>query len=362
MRACHDSAPTDQTYGAVFHTFYGETGGVVAWPALAIGTEQDLDQITEGSTFSAADLRWSPADWTMQIDPTEADDAWAARVEAFACTKDDVHWEEVYSRFLRTFAAAAKTVRRRLVESGAVEKGFVAVAMDEEWALVPLSLTAAQVRTHFPELDEEQQELARLDRLGPADRAAALADVLDAPVPGAVSTQTAAARLVTLGDDAVAVAVERLPRSRDRWRWAKVLADVGLPDPDALDALTLVLGNRRLPETDRAWSAAALARLGGLDRVRAVEDVLPRPVLRRALAAPYTSFRDHAVTHAPLDYGPLEAALADDAALAHEMLAELEPGSGFCTLRPEEVATARAALDSPFEVVRRHATEVLADL
>lgn len=361
VREHHAAHPSQHIYGAAFHVFYGETGSVVAWPSLAIATEEDLAAIAAGSQFSPDELRWSPADWSTQLDPSVADDEWAAQIETFACSRDDEHWEKAYERFQRAFARAAKKARGILSAEGVVEKIFIAVAMDEGWQLTPLSLTVAQLRRHFPELDEEAQELERLGQLATAERAVALADVLDSLQPGAVSAEDAMRLLTGLGPDAVAVAVERMPHSPDRWRWAKLLADVGIADPTAIEALTAVVRGRSLSEPDRAWAAAALARLGRLDLVLAERDAVPRAVLVRGLIAPYTSFRDHAAVHLPLDYAPLEEALADDPALAAETLRELAPGSGYCTLKAAEIATARAALDSPFEVVRRHASIVLQD-
>jgi hypothetical protein len=361
VRAHHDEHPDHRIYAAAFHNFYAETGGVIAWPSLAIATEEDLRMLAAGSSFTEDDLRWSPADWTTQLDPSESDDAWAAEVERAAGRRDDAYWNAQYDRFLRAFASAAKKARPLLVAEKVVEKDFIAVAMDEAWDLVPLSLTPAQVRRHFPELDEEAQELARLDALPASQRAEELADILDSPTPGAVSAEAAMRILTGLGTDAVGVAVTRIARSRDRWRYAKLLADLGVPSPEAIDALADVLRGKRLSEPDRAWAGAALARLGRLDLVLADRDRIPRAVLRRALAAPFTSFRDHVAIRRPLDYAPLESALSDDPALADEMLDELSPGSGYCTLEPDEVDTARDALTSSFEVVRRHAAFVLED-
>ena len=337
VRAHAVAHPGDHIYGAAFHVFYGETGGVVAWPALAIATEEDLATIAADSRFTPADLRWSPADWSVQLDPSEGDDAWAARIEASATGRDDAHWEKVNERFLRAFAKAAKRARGVLVAERSVEKSFIAVAMDEAWELIPLSLTPAQVRAHFPELDEEAQELARITALPPREQATALADIIDAFVPGAVSTEDAMRQLVRLGADATTVALERMPRSRDRWRWAKLLADVGIAEPRVIDALAVVMKSKKLSEPDRAWAAAALARLGSLEIVLSERERLPRAVLLRGLAAPYTSFRDHSAVHLRLDYQPLAQALADDPTLEVEMLEALAPGSGYCTLRSDEV-------------------------
>ncbi len=362
IHAHRRARPSDRIYGAAFHVFSGETGGAIAWPSLAIATEEDLASVVEGTRFSADDLRWSPADWSLQLDPTSEDEGWAAMVEAYAAAGDDERWEKTYDRYLRTFAKAAKKARARLVAEGSVERRFIAVAMDEAWEMVPLSLSVAQLRTHFPELDEEARELSRLDGLPPDERARALADILETPARGAVSTEVAARVLTGLGEHVVDVAIERMPRSRDGWRWAKLLADVGIADPAVIGALAGMLGGRRRSEPDLAWAAAALSRLGRLDIVLAERSRLPRAVLRRALAAPLTSFRDQAVVHLPLDYAPLASALAEEESLAAEMLEELSPGSGYCRIDPGEADTARAALDSPFEVIRRHAAIVLADL
>ncbi|MCM3658854.1 DUF4303 domain-containing protein [Agromyces mediolanus] len=351
----------ERVYGVAAHVFYGETGAVVAWPALAVGSEESLAATAAASRFTPDELRWSPADWAFQLDPSEADDAWAARVEAAARAGDEAHWEAVYERFLRAFASAAKQAKKRLRGEGAVARGFIAVAMDEEWELVPLSLTNAELGRHFPELGEEAQELARLEALPVPERAAALGELIDAYTPGIVSTEQAERLLLGLGEASVDVALERMPRSQRRWQWAKLLADLGIPRDGAIEALATVLRAKKLPEPDRAWAAAALARLGRLDLVLAEAERVPRTVLLRGLAAPYTSFRDRAVRHLPLDYAPLEAALTAHPELAEAMLDELRPGSGFCTIDPGEASTARAALDSPFEVVRRHARLVLDD-
>lgn len=359
VRAHRLERPAESIYAAVFHNFHAEAGGLICWPQLAIASEEDLRALSDESGLAPDSLRWSPADWSAQLDPSEADDAMAAAVENWAVGRGAERWENAYQRFLRAFPRAAKAARRILVAEGVVGRDFVALAMDEAWELVPLSLTAAQVRTHFPELDEEARELARLAALPAPARAAELGDILDDPVPGPVSREDAARLLAELGRVAVVLASERLPRVRDAWRWAKLLADLGIPDPAAVEALLAVVLGRRLPETSRAWAAAALSRLGRLDLVLADREQIPRSVLLRALAAPYTSFRDQGVVHLPLDYAPLEGVLAGDPELAAEMLEELRPGSGYCALTPDEVETARAALGSSVEVVRQHAASVL---
>lgn len=152
VRTYRQRQPEQNVYSAAFHAFYGETGGVIYWPALSLGTEAGLVEASAGSSFSPDDLRWSPADWPVKVDPSADDEAWAARVQQAAVGDGDEEWEAVYDRFLRTFALAAKDVRRMLISRDIVDEAFLALAMDEEGQLIPLSLTAEQLRTHFPEL------------------------------------------------------------------------------------------------------------------------------------------------------------------------------------------------------------------
>src|SRR5690606_1834094 len=80
----------------------------------------------------------------------------------------------------------------------------------------------------------------------------------------------------------------------------------------------------------------------------------PEDIAARGIAAPFTSFRDRGA-HPLLNYAPLEEAIRRYPDLEQALEVELSPGSGYCTLDPEEYDVARAALNSRFEVVRRHA-------
>lgn len=357
VRAFRTEHPDQDVYGVAAHDFYGEMGEVIAWPLIAVASEEGLDALTDGTGFARSALRWSPADWQFQVDPDAEAEAWAARVAAAA--GDGSHWEATYARYLRAFAEAAGTARGQLVADGTVGGDFIVVAMDEAWELVPLSVTKAQLERHFPELEEEARERERLANLPVAERAAELAAIVDAVTPSAIGTEEAMQLLRGLGEAAVDVAVQRVSSSRKRWVWAKLLADAGIDRADAVEALMSVMRSVEQSEPDRCWAAAALARLDHMDAVVAEASRLPRSVLKRGLAAPYTSFRDDAAVHPPLDYAPLEAALDAHPGLDAVMLEELQPGSGYCTIDASEVETAMAALDSPFEVVRRHARHVL---
>ncbi|MFF9868219.1 hypothetical protein ACF1G0_22930 [Streptomyces sp. NPDC013953] len=118
------------------------------------------------------------------------------------------------------------------------------------------------------------------------------------------------------------------------------------------------MAKERGPEPDRAWAAAALARLGRMDVVVAHLDGLPEEVAVSGLTAPYTSFRDHGC-HGPLDYRPLEAAIVAHPGRHDAVFARLRPGSSLCAIGEDETVTALDALASPWPVVRCHAVLVL---
>jgi hypothetical protein len=157
VRSVREARPGDRLYGAAVHEFYAEQGGAILWTLVGAASEEWLAEADTGA-FGGDVLRWSPADWPWQLDPGEAEKAWALRLEAHATADGGRHWDAVHDRYLRTVVAACRSARRRLVDEGVVDADFVVVAMDEAWDLVPLSLTPAEVGRHFPELVTEEAE------------------------------------------------------------------------------------------------------------------------------------------------------------------------------------------------------------
>jgi hypothetical protein len=360
VRRMHAEHPDDRIYGAALHEFYAESGGVIAWPVIGVASERSLASVAT-ERFDADALRWSPADWPWQLDPGDDDDAVAEALTAAATAGDDANWDHVHLRFERTAAKACRAARRILVDEGIVDRDFVAVAMDEAWELIPLSLSKAQVRKHFPELDEEQVAVDRLAALPVGARIAELVEIVDAHVSPPPGAERAIAWLRELGRDAVPTVLDRIRRAREKWQWAKLLGELGESSDDVVDALDAVVATRSLSVPDRAWAAAALARLGRMDVAVARIERLPEEVAVRALTAPYTSFRDIGVP-TPLDYAPLEAALTAHPSLHDPVCVRLAPGSGYCVLAADEVEVAFGGLGSEWAAVRRHAVVVLADV
>lgn len=331
MRAEH---PDDRIYGAAVYEFYAD-GDVIAWTLVGVASEESVPE---------PELRWSPADWEWQLDPGEAEDEWSRRLSAAAAEGDR---DAVHERYLSTVVAACRAAGRELGED------IVVVAMDEAWELIPRCLTAAQLRRHFPELDEERRELDRLAALPAEERVAELI-----AQPAAVGREKVFDLLRKTGAVAVPQVVAQLPLAREKWQWAKLLAELGVPDEPVIVALDSVLTTRKLRESDRAWAAAALARLGRMDLVADRLERLPEEVGVRGLTGPYLSFRDDGV-HGPLDYAPLADALTRHPSWQAAVLKRFTPGGAFCELDRDEVPTALEALSSPHAAIRRHAAIVL---
>ena len=108
-----------------------------------------------------------------------------------------------------------------------------------------------------------------------------------------MGSEKALALLRDIGAPAVPLVVARLSQGRERWRWAKLLAELGVADAPVIEALDAVLVGRKLPEPDRAWAAAALKRFapGGAFCVLTREEV---PTARAALSSPHPAIRRHA--------------------------------------------------------------------
>jgi hypothetical protein len=368
VRQVRQAHPDERIYGAMFHAFYGD-GSVIYWPCLTVGTEETLAQVetryrAEYGPEYQADVRWSGADLVHNSEPGGAEDAWAKRCHGFAARDGSfATWEKVYDRFLHCFPRAARRARTTLVRAGTVGKEFVVIAADDAGELVPLSLTEAQVRKHFPWYDQAEQERQRIAML-PVE--ARIAELLPYAVHGArepgILIGEYEGLLRRVGEPAVAALVEVVTGAApgDSIRAIMLLAEINHETQAVVDALTTAMLDRKADTNTRAWAAAALARLDHMGVVVAHLPALPVEVMARGLTAPYRSFRDRG-KHRPLDYRPLEAALRARPQIEAAVAQELAPGRGYCSIADEEVTAAQAGLDSPFELIRIHAAAVLED-
>ncbi|MBC9715009.1 DUF4303 domain-containing protein [Streptomyces sp. TRM66268-LWL] len=345
----------DRLYAAVLGEFYAETDGVIRLPMLGANSEEAL--------AADVDARWSLPDWDTVWHPWLPEarwEFWERSLTEEACRGSVRHWERTFDRYLTSLVHVCKRARKQLRTEGVTDQGFVVVVLtddDTEDGLLRRILGVREMRRLFPAYEEAAAWTAEVGALDPGERAVRYVQVLSTRF-GAIGPEDAEKALCVLGRDAVPALLAALSHGPDRWWAAKLLADIGDASVEVIAALSAALENCAGP--DQSWNAAALSRLGRLDVVLSA-DALANEIVVSAVAAPFTSFRDQAVSPPPLDYRPLERFLSDRPELSDALLAELRPGSSYCTLRAEEVSTAVDALASPHTVVRRHAVCVLGD-
>ncbi len=357
--AAVEERPGERLYAAVLAHIYRETDGPITLPGLGVNSVEALDRFP---AEVRADLRWSPADWDGYDDSWLGADAgaWEQALTAEACRGSTRQWDATFRRYLAVLVKACRRARRSLAADGVTDRDFVVLLLDDELhePLIKRILPAGDVRRHFPELDRRAAELARVAALPEAERVGYYVSRLgtfDGPVDG----EDAEEALRASGSAALASLIPLLAVPGLAWRAAKLAAELGRPDEEAIRALSAALTTSTGP--DQSWVGAALARLGRLDLVLAHADRLPREVVVRAAAAPYTSFRDDTAAPPPLDYGPLAELSARSSTYAAALAEELRPGSGYCAITVAEVDTAVRALESPYAVIRWHAVSVLGD-
>ncbi|WP_394618696.1 DUF4303 domain-containing protein [Lentzea sp. JNUCC 0626] len=345
--------PGERLYAAVLDHVYREEDGLIALPQLGINSVEALAREPEDVREQ---LRWSAPDWDRYLDdwlsPGPAEQ-WERALTALACAGTTRHWQRTFERYLGAVVRVCRRARTTLRTSGVTDREFVVLLLDDEHheSLIKRVLSKAEVRRHFPELDERTAALAQLAALPPAERARSLAGLLGT-FDGPVGSEEAEAALRDLGPAAIPALVDLLGSGR-AWQAAKLLADIGRRDDQVIDALRAALGRADAQH----WVAVALSRLGRLDLVLAA--TLPASVVAGAVAGPYTSFRDHSVVAPPLDYGPLAEVIERSPAYLSALEARLAPGTSYCEITADEVDAAVLGLSSPHAVIRRHAVSVL---
>ncbi|WP_162463470.1 MULTISPECIES: DUF4303 domain-containing protein [unclassified Mycolicibacterium] len=356
VRALVATAIGETPYAVAFSEYYAETTGVIYLPNLALATEESVEE---------PDCRFSPPDWEYQdYEWGETDSEWGDRLSESVTGLPRAQWEQEWDRFAQAMLAIAAGVRTALVADGTLPDDAVVYLDDEDADLLVRSLTADELRRHFPEyvaaVDAERDVLAMPveQRVAVLAAAAGLAGGRDGHELGQhLGRERALALLLDAGAPAVPIGVAALGHHETAWAAAKLLADLNIATPDVLAALWTALP---LAGNGHDWVATALGRLGAGLEVLA-RYALPADSRAAAVTGPYRSFRDHGRGHPPLDYTLLAAGLAD-AAVAGIVAEDLQPGRGYCTLDAADLPGARLGLDHSEPVIRRHAVVVIGDL
>ncbi|OLO99875.1 hypothetical protein BVU76_23645 [Mycolicibacterium porcinum] len=351
VREMVEAAASETPYAVAFSEFYAETTGVIYLPNLALATEESVDD---------PDCRFSPPDWEYQeYDWGETDSQWGERLSAAVTGLPRTQWEQEWDRFAQAMLNIAARTRTTLVADGTLPADAVVYLDDEDADLLVRSLTAEELRRHFPEYVAAAEAERNLLTMPVEQRVAALAaaaGLIPGP-PGVLGRERATELLLDVGTAAVPVGITALGHPETAWAGAKLLADLNIATPEVLEALWAAMPLRG---NAHDWVATALGRLGAGLEVLARRD-LPAGSRAAAVAAPYRSFRDHGRGHPPLDYTLLAAGLADPA-VAPVVASDLKPGQGYCTLDAADLPGVRPGLEHAEPVIRRHAVIVLSDL
>ncbi|WP_326834914.1 DUF4303 domain-containing protein [Amycolatopsis rhabdoformis] len=350
--------PGETFYAAALDHVHREQDGLIALPCFGINSVEALAREPVGLQ---AQLRWSVPDWDDYRDdwlPRDVAAGWETALTAEACSGTTRHWQKTFDRYLTALTHVCRQARKTLRASGVIGRDFVVLLLDDEYheTVIKRVLTAGDVRRCFPELDERSVALTRIAALPPVERAAHLVGLLGT-FDGPVGSEDAESALRALGPVAFPPLIGLLGVPGRAWQAAKLLADIGRPDDDVIEALHAALG--QTAAADQQWVAGALSRLGRLDLVLDQTDSLPPDTVVSAVAAPYTGFRDHAVTAPPLDYAPLAEFIERWPTCRPALAIKLAPGTSQCDIVADEVDTAVLGLSSPHVIIRRHAVGVL---
>lgn len=345
----------DRPYAAGLAEIYAETDGVIRLPMLGAVSQEEVAR--------DEDLLWSVPDWETQWFEWLPEDRWQHWEKTLtdeAGRSSTRHWERTYARFLTVLIRVCKRARKQLLAAGVTDRRFVVVVLtddDDEERLLRRVLGERELSRLFPSYGRAAALMAEMEAKEPADRAVLYVQALS-DWGGPIGPENAERGLRELGPVALPALIDLLTHGPDRWKAAKLLADIGCAPDEVIEALTNAL--RRATGADQHWVAAALSRLDRLDAVLASPG-LPSDTVVTAVAAPYRAFRDDAVAPPLLIYDPLQRFLTDYPQLCDAISEELRPGTSYCTIRAEEVDTAIDALHSPHSVVRRHAVCVLGE-
>ncbi|WP_117210012.1 hypothetical protein [Allorhizocola rhizosphaerae] len=318
------------------------------WRAVAL-----IDPCSDEAGVITAPYLGPSAESESMVDDW-APEALMDALTAEACSGRIEHWDAVLTRYEDALVRICHRAGERL--------GVPVYLIDYERYEETLRrcLTPAQVEELFPEVVAAEAERVRLAGLAPAEQITYYASRLGR-FDGPINSEEAENALRGFGSAAIPALLPLLSRHDRAWYAARLLAEVGVADPLVLEALSTAVAKSERDSPAQLWPCRALARLGRLDLVLALESRLSRQALAVAVAAPFTSFRDSDVHPIPLNYQPLEDFLIRYPEAAPDVAEELAPGRSYCAIAPSEVGEAVRGVGSPHVVVRKHAVIVLGE-
>ncbi|ALN94031.1 HEAT repeat domain-containing protein [Lysobacter gummosus] len=363
LRALFARHPEQAFYVAALYGAYRELDGPIYLPSLAANSLQALGRDTPMSDPPCEfhSEAWNPPDWQWP-DLDFAGPAlceWAARLDRHARDASREQWLDSERRWLQVLVAACRRIAEALAALPMRAPLLVVFVHDEEHVetLLRQCLDEPVFARLFPGQLAIERERARLDALAPSARAEALLELAQRH-DSLLGWQEIDERLCAIGAAAVPALLARLRADARDWRAAMLLGRIGEATTEVVEALRRQAGERG-EASARAWAARSLALLGDNDWLFAqLERGAGTPALE-GLCAPYRHSRDG--SRCRLDYAVLERLLAGPARTAAQALEILKPGSGYGSLRAQDIDEALRGLRSGFPFVRRHAAIVLSE-
>jgi len=300
-----------------------------------------------------------PGDWSWQAETSRDGDRWAAVLTAFAGSGGQV-WEQVTDRYFDTLVRACRRATVALTLEGGVAADFsVAAIGDDDGDLHSRCLTPVQLSHRLPRISARRRALARLATLPPTSRTGELVGLLEdwrSQDPGLLAAAGAMlGELGRPGSAAIAALLARRPVDAESWPvWADVADQIPVVAAPLVDVLFETLGDRGVPHRVRARAASSLAWLGYLGEIAPALASLPSEVALDVIARRYLSESKRG----RLDYSPLEKVFDRRPELHDALLARLSATEMHDT-DAADIATALAAIDSPWPFIRQHASVVM---
>lgn len=393
--------PQESIYALALNGLYREEDGPIYLPTLSANSEQAYSQMVNApepqgrlsefdlDTGQLGSLRWNPPDWEWEELDSASDSQDLVQLEqallAEANKSTPAHWLRTEAQLIKALIRICKQLTKACQKSpwsGQLTPEFAVLIYVEDTqeceAMARESMGEARFLALFPGHDQQAQRRARVAALSPAQQLQYHLSCLEgigcpelglSPKEAQLLGEEAETALLAMNHSQVAHALlPMLNRPGKQWRAAMLLAQIAYRDEQVLTALRQQVQapiRSTREESERGWCASALGSLGDQEWLQQQIGTTAVPVDRIAqgIAYPYRSWNSKPGTTAlHLDYAPLERALdLKHPALTRALNEELSPGTGYCSLRVEDLEQALLALQSVHALVRVHAACIMGE-
>ena len=393
--------PQESIYALALNGLYREEDGPIYLPTLCANSEQAYSQMVNApepqgrlsefdlDTGQLGSLRWNPPDWEWEELDSASDSQDLEQLEqallAEANKSTPAHWLRTEAQLIKALIRICKQLTKACQKSpwsGQLTPEFAVLIYVEDTqeceAMARESMGEARFLALFPGHDQQAQRRARVAALSPAQQLQYHLSCLEgigcpelglSPKEAQLLGEEAETALLAMNHSQVAHALlPMLNRPGKQWRAAMLLAQIAYRDEQVLTALRQQVQapiRSTREESERGWCASALGSLGDQEWLQQQIGAMAVPVDRIAqgIAYPYRAWNSKPGTTAlHLDYAPLERALnLKHPALTRALNEELSPGTGYCSLRVEDLEQALLALQSVHALVRVHAACIMGE-